>query len=227
MPVIAFASHKGGCGKTTITTSLAQYLRSCGHTVSILDCDANGHASDIINFYNAARQDAPITVFPNTDERNLYARLSEAQGNDFILLDLPGIASQLTLMALTRAHLIIIPIQPSRMDARDGAKTAQLARAAEETIGRKIETRFLLSRWPVMQETLVAKHTKSALQSYSIGVLPTPFMDRTAFKELTYNGQSPSITDPEGNAALNIKSIANDILSVLSQVARAAAASAA
>ena len=37
--IIAVASGKGGTGKTTVATALAQALARAGHTVSFLDCD--------------------------------------------------------------------------------------------------------------------------------------------------------------------------------------------
>jgi len=44
--VIAIASGKGGTGKTTIATNLAQYTAGLGQPVQYLDCDVeepNGH----------------------------------------------------------------------------------------------------------------------------------------------------------------------------------------
>ena len=39
-------------------------------------------------------------------------------------------------------------------------------------------------------------------------------MDRTAFKEMTFNGAPPGVVEPEGNAAANVAAIRREILSV-------------
>ena len=57
-----------------------------------------------------------------------------------MIVDLPGIAAKLTLLGLTRSDLVIVPVQPSKMDARDALRTIKDIEQASETVGREIRT---------------------------------------------------------------------------------------
>jgi len=45
MPVITFAHHKGGTGKTTACLNIAGFLKKTGKTVLIIDCDPQANAT--------------------------------------------------------------------------------------------------------------------------------------------------------------------------------------
>lgn len=234
MPIIAFASHKGGCGKTTTLVAVATELRLRGYSVAVLDCDPNRHAATYVSAFNAlVEPDSCITQVDGTDEITIYNRIADAKGHDFILIDLPGVASKLVLKAMARAHLIIIPTQASKMDATDAAKTLQLIIEAEETIGRSIATRFLPSRWNPLRETAVERHTLNAISALGVPRLDTPMIERVAFKEMTYNGKPPRLRLRDesnkslANAAANISVVVDNILSTLDELAAQAATSAA
>lgn len=229
MPVISFASGKGGCGKTTSATATVFDLALDGHTVALLDCDPNGHAATIAERFRRKHADAGrrLDLRAAVSEADIYEQIRSARAAaDFVILDLPGVASKLTLKGLTKSHLVLIPVQPSSMDAVDAARTVALIREAEETTEKALEARFLLTRWPVLRETRVAAHTRRALDATGIATLPTPFMDRTQWKELTYSGVPPRVSDPHGNAAGNLQALVQDILAALDVAAAKAAATA-
>lgn len=49
MKIVAVTNRKGGVGKSTMTTHIAQVLAACGARVGIVDTDSQGHAALLLN----------------------------------------------------------------------------------------------------------------------------------------------------------------------------------
>jgi chromosome partitioning protein len=49
MPAIAVVNQKGGCGKSTVAGHLIRWLHGKGHTVALIDADAQQSSSMWIN----------------------------------------------------------------------------------------------------------------------------------------------------------------------------------
>jgi chromosome partitioning protein len=217
MPIIALASVKGGAGKTSATLALAADLASDGARVEVLDADPNGHASRVGAKVASRLETAQLRVTGGVNEANILVEIRRAKGAaDWVFIDLPGVSSKLTLLGLTRADLVVIPCQPSEMDIHDAIATLDNVRQASEAADRDILSRLLLSRWPVTIESRAARETRRRLAKVEGAVLlNTPLMERTAIRELTFNGYVPRLADPDGNAAANIHTLALELAEVL------------
>src|SRR4051812_21297239 len=102
------------------------------------------------------------------------------------------------------------------MDIHDTLATLDTVKQAADAADRDLPTRILLSRWPVSIESRAAKETRRRLAMVAgVTVLRTPPMERTAIRELTFNGYVPRLADPKGNAAVNIHALAREIAEVL------------
>jgi len=131
MPVIVFASSKGGAGKTTACVVLACELARQGQAknigVSLIDADPNQHSAAW------AKQEATpsnIRLFEGVNESNILDVIEQAQQQTpFVLVDLEGVASSAVIGAVSRADLVIIPCQPSQNDAKEAAKTIKTINA--------------------------------------------------------------------------------------------------
>src|SRR3954464_11482649 len=108
--VVALYSPKGGVGKTTIVTMLATEIARRGQRVAVVDCDPNGHALRCGGRFDL---DGLHVVGIETEQTILPTRSRLRKEHDMVLVDLPGSASRLTLMALSRAQLALVPVQPS------------------------------------------------------------------------------------------------------------------
>jgi chromosome partitioning protein len=219
MAVITFASIKGGVGKSTGLLALASDLAlSEAGRVVVLDADPNGHASRIGAKMAKRLSGAAFTSTGGITEANILASIKAARAEaDHVFVDLPGVSSKLTLLGLARSDLVIIPVQASEMDIHDALQTVENVKQAGEASDKTITACFLLSRWPVTIESRAAKETRKRLSAKApdVAVLQTPLMDRTAFKEMTFNGAPPRVVEPGGNAAANVSAICQEVLALI------------
>ena len=131
MPVIAIANPKGGAGKSTTALVLATTLAAEGATVTVLDCDPNRPIAG----WRSGESENPLQVIGDITESTILTRLDkERVSRQFVIVDLEGTASRLTSRALSRAQLVVIPIQASATDAEMAAKAIQLVREEEQAM---------------------------------------------------------------------------------------------
>ena len=108
MPVIAVANPKGGSGKSTTALVLATTLAVEGASVTVIDADPN---RPIVK-WRSGRSASSVEVVGDTTERNVLDHIDAHRARrQFVIVDLEGTASRLTSRALSRAELVIIPIQ--------------------------------------------------------------------------------------------------------------------
>jgi chromosome partitioning protein len=128
MPVISFASSKGGAGKTTSAIVLATELAQ-GTDVTLIDADPAGRLS---RWSKLASLPPRITVVTSQGERAMQDEIAEAQSHStFVLIDLEGSASRLTSFAIAESDLVIVPTGDEQQDAGEAIET--LAQVAMES----------------------------------------------------------------------------------------------
>ena len=113
MPVIVFASSKGGAGKTTAAVTLAGELARQGSNknigVSLIDADPNQHSAAWAKLDGKLEN---IELFDNVTEDNILDVIEQAEKKTpFVIVDLEGVASSAVIGAISRADLVIIPCQ--------------------------------------------------------------------------------------------------------------------
>jgi len=112
MRTIAVINAKGGCGKTTIATSLASALAWEGHAVALGDMDPQQSSNDWLSLRG---QDHPEILPVNRDGGPLRA----PSQCDILILDTPaGIHGSELGHVLRRAETVLIPVLPSPVDMR-------------------------------------------------------------------------------------------------------------
>src|SRR5262245_30378935 len=124
MPTIVFANPKGGAGKSTSTVILATQLARAGGTVTILDADRNKP----IVYWGRLKEIPPkITIEHATSETTILDEIdAAARKTTFVLVDLEGTASMMVGLAISQADLVIIPVQGSMLDAKQGVNAVGL-----------------------------------------------------------------------------------------------------
>lgn len=129
MPVISFASGKGGSGKTTAALTLASEIHRRGKTVHLVDADRQlslfNWFSDWSGNAGISAEDASKVPDDAIDEITRPAALK----NDFVIVDLEGTANEKIFWTATISDLVIIP---SRASALDLERTIQMKRVVEK-----------------------------------------------------------------------------------------------
>jgi chromosome partitioning protein len=106
MPVLSFASPKGGVSKSTSATILATQLAAKGASVTIIDADPN---RPIARWAGKPGKPKNLNVVADVAEETLIDAIEEASRKSaFVIVDLEGTANMMVAQAMSRSNLVII-----------------------------------------------------------------------------------------------------------------------
>lgn len=196
MPVIVMASPKGGVGKSTCSVILASEFARMGADVTVLDCDPNKSLA------RWASHGLPKGVALHSDigRAEVVSRIRAADGDGkIVIVDLEGVASQLVSRAISQADLVIVPMQPTALDAEIGSEALALVREEEEALGRAIRHAVVLTKTSAAVKSRVQKELEAQLRGAGIDLIEPSLVARAAFSELfAYGGDLTEMTrDPD------------------------------
>lgn len=193
MPVIAIANPKGGSGKSTTTLVLGTTLAEQGASVTVLDCDPN---RPIVS-WRRGPSCSPMEVVGDATESSILSQLDYHRSRrQFVLVDLEGTASRLTSRALSRAQLVIIPIQASAVDAEQAARAIGLVREEEQSFERKIPSRVAFTRTSPQIASRLEKAIVAELTDAQVPTFKTHLNERSAYRALFYYKLALDELDP-------------------------------
>lgn len=218
--IIAFASSKGGAGKSTNCLNVAGALTAMGNKVHIVDCDPsetlwrwhtdNPTAKTIAGL---SVGQPPIAAEAFGDFMRAIAR-NDADHN-FVLFDLPGQFSQELLRVATAAHLVITPCKVSEPDIMQANKVYLELIKIGKQYNKPITQRILFNEYP----NSVSKHEKTFLDEVKDSVLPnfnTVIRRRGAYTESFAKGITPHYATPPNPAAITeLEALVDEIYDLL------------
>jgi chromosome partitioning protein len=185
MPVISFANPKGGSGKSTLALVLALELSRQGASLAVVDADPNAVIADWGARRTKAGLRVPFSVVSRPKEGEMVATIGQlAQSHDWVLIDLEGTASRLLSRALARSHLVLIPLNPSPIDARLAATAVQLVHEESEALERAIPYRLVYSCYPAAIATRSFKRIDSEIRAEQLPLLDQGLVQRAAFRDI-------------------------------------------
>ena len=204
MPMIAFASPKGGAGKTTAALVLATQLAR-GTQVTIIDADPN---RPIKAWAAGGHSPANLSLFEATED-DILQKIEEAKAaTPFVIVDLEGTRNLSVAYAISSADFVVVPSQGSQLDAEQASVALKLIRNAEVTGRRKIPHAILFTRTNVAVRTRSTLHIQRALADAGVPVLQTQLHEREAYRAMFAYRQPLDQLDPSEVANLD-KAIAN------------------
>jgi len=111
MPIVVVANPKGGVGKSTLSTNIAGYFASCGHSVMLGDVDRQQSSRLWLGLRPPAAR--PIATW-ETDAANIA---KPPKGTTHVVLDTPaGLHGKRLNEVMKMADHIVVPLQPSVFD---------------------------------------------------------------------------------------------------------------
>ncbi|EGR0352669.1 MULTISPECIES: ParA family protein [Vibrio] len=218
MPVIVFASSKGGAGKTTacrlLTGEFARQGLPKNIGVTLIDADPNQHAAKWALMEGTLPN---IKLIQKSNEESILEDIDAAQENSaFVLVDLEGVASMTVAHAISRADLVILMTQPSEDDEDELIKTVKLVRRQEKALRRTIPHAVMITRTNAAFYTKMHKAILSDMEANGVDVFNVSLIERAAFKAIrTYGGIVHNLDrkDVAGvdKAALNVEVFAEEV----------------
>jgi chromosome partitioning protein len=187
MPNIAFISPKGGVGKTTACLLLALGLAERGQRVAIIDSDPN---KPLVRWANLPDRPDLISVHPAPTAPDIRDAAREAQRRqpDWLIMDTEGSERGAMAFAALRFDLVLTPVSGSQLDLHEAVKAADMVRSFGRRGGRALTHRAVLSRIPAAIKPRMLKSVVAQLREAAVEILPTPWIDKEAFRTLFHTG---------------------------------------
>jgi chromosome partitioning protein len=188
-------------------------------SVTVLDCDPN---RPILKWQSRRSTPAQIEVREAT-EANIIKTIDEAGArNQFVFVDLEGTASRLVSRAISRADLVLVPIQPSPLDSEEGGRALGLIAEEEEVLNRRIRSAVVLTRTNPAIKTRHEKAIVAGLAGAGLSLLSTQLHQRQAYQAMFANGSTLDELDPAevngiGAAQDNALALAGELIEVLTR----------
>ena len=196
MPVIVMASPKGGVGKSTCAVLLASEFARMGAEVTVLDCDPNKSVT------RWASHGLPrgVTLHSDVGRSEVVTTIKNADGDGkIVVVDLEGVASQLVSRAISQADLVIVPMQPTALDAEIGSEALALVREEEEALNRTIRHAVVLTKTSAAVKSRVQRELEEQLRGAGIDMIEPTLVARAAFSEIFAYGDdlTTMLNNPE------------------------------
>ena len=168
---VAVLNTKGGCGKTTLSTSLAAYYALHGYKTALLDMDPQG--SSLCWLANRGEHKPAILGLNGAEKHGRVTRSFQMRVPpevERLVVDTSAAIDSLRLQdAIRGAHAVIIPVLPSDIDIHAASRCV-----AELLLNGRIENRQ-------QRVAVVANRVKKQAQMYEtlkrfLGSLEIPFV---------------------------------------------------
>lgn len=144
--IILLGSYKGGCGKSTLATSIAAMLAGQGGDVVLVDADRQSTASTWAADREADTSLPPVACVQKYDNiRQTLLDLDKRYSH--VVVDCAGHDSKELRTGMTAAHVMLSPFRPSQPDLDTAPKLAALIDQAKE-INDDLAVRAVLTMCP-------------------------------------------------------------------------------
>jgi chromosome partitioning protein len=220
MPTIAFASSKGGAGKSTAAVLLATELAGRDASVTIIDADPNQPVSRWSR--KPGRPDKLTIISSVTEETLIDAIDAAARKTAFVVVDLEGTASLMVAQAMSRADLVVIPTKGSELDAIEAVKVIKFIGRQEKAYNKAIPFAVLFTQTNPAVRPRTLKSLEQDMLQQGIPLFRTALYERDAFRAIfsfggTLSGLNPNAVGGVPAALNNARQFTAEIVAMLTR----------
>jgi chromosome partitioning protein len=190
MRIIAFASRKGGSGKTTIAAHLAVQAGRVGEGPAVLvDTDLQGSLDE---WWRARKDETPALATVKLDELKSHLAELRKHGTALAVIDTPPTLAADIERVISVADLVLIPARPSPHDLRAVAATVDMVRRAGKP--------FLFVINGAAPRANITAEAVAALSQHG-RVAPVILYQRTEYASSMIDGRTVMEMAPSGRSA--------------------------
>lgn len=217
--IIAFASGKGGVGKSTTCACLAGALAARGHRVHILDTDTNRTLADWAQDF--PQELAGITVEAITEGTDLLTHLKVlcATLDGFVFVDVAGAWETYALAAISVADLVITPAKLNVPDLKMAAKAKAFVDHVAKDAGYPILHRVLINEVSPLVSSHYQRGAFKSLASAPFTSFETVILNRASIAEFFSTGATPHFAEQSREsvqkAVAQLDSLADEVLHLI------------
>ena len=148
----------------------------------MIDADPNQPLQD---WFELSGKPENIVIYSDINENNVIDVINAARKkHKYVIVDLEGTASAMVGYAISRADLVLIPLQGSQLDAKQAINAVNLIRRNEQAFEREIPYTMVFTRTNAAIQGRTYKHIFSELSGAEIDILESQLLDREAFRAL-------------------------------------------
>jgi chromosome partitioning protein len=207
--ILTLAQRKGGAGKTSLAIHLAVGWARAGRRVAMLDVDPQaslGRWAALRRQMRGAAADGVTVAAVAGWKLGLEIERARREA-DLVILDSPPHAELDARAAIRAADLVVVPVQPSPLDAWATQATLDAAR------GEKRPALLVLNR--VAPRTRLTQEIAAELAGGPVRVAETTLGNRIAFAASIAAGEGVEEHEPGGAAADEIARLRAEIEAIL------------
>lgn len=218
--IIAFANGKGGTGKSTCVIHLAHQLHLMGYSVEVMDSDTQASCLDFVSDReNTIREGKSLGEFPAV-RGGLSGNVRINTDKDFVLIDTRGTINRPVLDALTKAHLVIIPLKLNKMELRPSkAIFDRILEVQEGSENGLPVAAFLRNKW--VKGQTVARNNDSLVRQFDFPTFKTSIQSSTRIEAATDEGMTVmevSQTEMDKKLSIQFKKLANEVIELFEEM---------
>lgn len=158
---ILVANAKGGCGKSTIATSLAAYFASEGYATALVDYDPQSSALSWLE--QRPEEHAPIVGIAGFED----GLRAVPRNIEYLVIDSPARAHGKELAELVkRAETIVVPVLPSPIDIKAAERFVEELLNIGKVAEKKAKAALVANR--VKENTLIFEELDQVLSKLKV-----------------------------------------------------------
>lgn len=210
--IILVGGEKGGSGKSCLAQNIAVFLKTEKNAeVLMVDCDPQRTTSD---WLQERKADSSL---PQINCVQLYGKirndlLSLRQYYDYVVIDCGGQDNLALRSSMAVADHILIPLRPKRRDLKTVPHMEDILSTCK-MVNPNMNAAFVITQCPSLP-SLAGRilEAKEVCRSFDIPVLNSVTYSRNMYDDSEESGRSVLESEPNGKAAIEIKSIIEELL---------------